>query len=104
MYRRFVIDLPDDAVDVVSDGISQAIAIAELLLTSIGQESHGRWNLRTNRTNLPETRCSFSCGGCMLASLFIDEAHASITVRKSQTFNELGHLSAEEMTRSFVSA
>lgn len=103
MYRRLVVNLPDDAVGIMSDGIGQTVAVPKLIFTSICQQPHWCRDLRTDRTDLPKTRRSFSCCGCMLASLFIDEAHGGITVREPQTFNELDHLRTEEMTGSFVS-
>src|SRR5713226_8466843 len=104
MQRRFVVDLPDDAVRIMSDGIGQTIAVAKRFLAPICQQPYRSRDLCTDRTHLEDPRRSFSKRGCMLTGQFIDEANTRVAVGQSQIFNELGHVSAEQMRRSFVSA
>src|SRR5258708_1984744 len=88
----------------MSDGIGQTIAVAKRFLAPICQQPYGSRNLYTDRTNLEDPRRSFSNRGCMLTGQFIDEANTRVAVGQSQIFNKLGHVSAEQMRRSFVSA
>src|SRR5713226_141995 len=104
MQWRFVVDLPDDAVSIMSDGIGQTIAVAKRFFAPISQQPYGSRNLCTDRTHLPEAGRPFSKRGCMLAGQFIDEANTRVAVGQSQIFNELGHVSTEQMRRSFVCA
>src|SRR5712692_10226905 len=40
MYRRLVVNLLDDAVGIMSDGIGQTVAVPKLIFTSICQQPH----------------------------------------------------------------
>src|SRR6266536_350669 len=88
----------------MSDGIGQAIAVAKLLLAPICQQPYWGRNVRTNRTDLPEAGRSFSSCFCMLTCQFINEANTAVAVSESQPFNELGHLSTQQMRRSCICA
>src|SRR5258708_7294011 len=86
-----VVDLLDQAVGVMRNGVGQAIAIAELLLPPIGQRAHGCRNLRTDGAYLPPAGGGFPCRGRVLAGQFMYEAHCGIPVSEAEGFDDLHH-------------
>src|SRR5436305_5607645 len=103
MERRFMINLPDNAVGIMSNGIGQTIAVTKLLLTSISQEPHRSWNALANRTHLPGTWRTFSSGCCILTCLLIDKSYCSITLGETQVFNLFNHSFAQDMRLTSIS-
>ncbi len=85
-----MVDLPDQAVGVMRDRVRQAIAIAELFLSSISQQAHWGWNLRTDGAHLPQAGGGFPHRSRVLAGQFMHEAHRGISVGEAQVFDGLG--------------
>src|SRR5579885_2914795 len=85
-------------------GYVKAIAIAELLLPSIGQQTHRGWDLRADGAHLPEAGGCFPRRGRVLAGQLIHTAHGSIQVREAQVFDDLHHLRTHAMMLALVPA
>ncbi len=68
MQGSFVINLPDNPVGLVNNGVGQTVAVAKFALSPIGQRAHRCWDSQADGTNLPEARRSLSMRRSMLAS------------------------------------